>query len=544
MNAVVLNPLSQESNAACRREFTALQRCQPLIRGSSLAAFVLLLAGCAGMPADYGRKEVDQLLQARGAPTESPGGVLLASLIADPISPENAVRIALINNHDLQSTYATLGFGAADVYEAGRIRNPVIGAAVLNSSVSTDRNQVTLGLAMSFTDLITLPARKRLALASFTALQQSVGAEVLAVAAQTENAYYNYVAAQQVATLRAQIAKAGAISAALASRYRDAGNITSRELAMERAAASQTRLASLEAKAHALAARVELANIFGLSVSGTWQIPAKLQLPVKQEDDLGRLVELAKEMRLDLASAHARANVQADRLGVVNWTRWLGDLEVGYEQERETDGARLTGPSLQWEIPIFNQHEDARVRADVQLQIALNDVRRVTIDVENSVRLSRAAVGNARERIAEYRDVLIPQRIESVAFAQQEVNYMLIGIFELIALKQEEYDTYQGYLESIRDYWLARTSLELAVGSALPSSTEANRPSIDIEQFIHPAAGGMDHSMHGSMSSAPSMNKMKNIGSMPTDHSSHMKLDKTAQPNHTQHQNHGNGGSQ
>ena len=32
---------------------------------------------------------------------------------------------------------------------------------------------------------------------------------------------------------------------------------------------------------------------------------------------------------------------------------------------------------------------------------------------------------------------------------------MLIGAFELIAIKQDEYDTYQGYLEAIGDYWVA-----------------------------------------------------------------------------------------
>ena len=81
------------------------------------------------------------------------------------------------------------------------------------------------------------------------------------------------------------------------------------------------------------------------------------------------------------------------------------------------------------------------------MQIAFSEVRRIATDVDNRVRLAYAALENARARIAEYRDVLIPQRIETVARAQEEVNFMLIGIFELIALKQDEYDAYQGYLD-------------------------------------------------------------------------------------------------
>ena len=60
--------------------------------------------------------------------------------------------------------------------------------------------------------------------------------------------------------------------------------------------------------------------------------------------------------------------------------------------------------------------------------------------------MAYAELQNTRARVAEYRTVLIPQRVETVARAQEEVNYMLIGIFELLALKQDEYDAYQGYL--------------------------------------------------------------------------------------------------
>jgi outer membrane protein, heavy metal efflux system len=151
-------------------------------------------------------------------------------------------------------------------------------------------------------------------------------------------------------------------------------------------------------------------------------------------------------------------------------------------------------------VPLFNRHQDALLRADTELQIALNDVRGIATDVDNSVRLSYAKVDNARARIAEYQDVMVPQRIETVASAQQEVNYMLIGIFELIALKQDEYDAYQGYLEAIRDYWLARAELGLATGTALPSNSQIGEQRVDVDQFTRPASGGMDHSAHSGMS--------------------------------------------
>ncbi|MDA0705719.1 MAG: TolC family protein [Proteobacteria bacterium] len=454
---------------------------------------VVLLGGCSSFPADLGQGEVNELVAARGQTVEENTGNLLETLTSAPLSAESAVRIALINNPELQASYASLGFGAADVYEAGRIRNPTLSGAFLDTDAAGAQDQVTYGLAVSFTDLITLPARKRLSLGVFAAMKQQVGSDVLGVAAAAEKAYYEYVGAQQVAALRDQIANAGKLSARLAQRFFDAGNLAPRELAMERAAASEAKLNALEAANAAFAARTELADVLGLSVGAPWIAPAALRLPVTDEDDLDTLLALAMESRLDLAAARTNADVLADRLGVVNWTRWLGELDVGAERERDTDGSRLTGPTVDWEVPIFDQHRDAVLRADAELQIAISEVRRATIDVDNSVRLASAALENMRARIKEYQTTLIPQRVEAVARAQEEVNFMLIGIFELITLKQDEYDAYQGYLEAIGDYWVARADLALAVGASLPSTASIGSELIDVDQFVQPQSGEHNH---------------------------------------------------
>lgn len=479
---------------------------QPAVRvgqWTTLGLVVAVFSGCASVPEGLGRSEVDGLVAGRGQSVGQAAEALLPALTSAPLSAQSAVRIALINNPQLQASYARLGFGAADLYEAGRIRNPIFSGAFLGSDVAGERDQVTFGLVATFTDLITLRSRKRLAEGAFAALQEAIGAEVLAVAAEAEKAYYSYVGAQQVAALRDQIASASAVSADLAQRFRDAGNLTPRELAMERAAASKAQLSALEARGAAYAARKELATVMGLSVGGDWQVPAALRPPLAVEDELETLLTLAEEARLDLAAARTRADVVADRLGVVEWTRWLGDLDVGLERERETDGAHLTGPTVDWEVPILNQHKDVVLRANAELQIALTDVRRIANDVDNGVRLAYAKLQNARSRIDEYRDVLIPQQIETVARAQEEVNFMLIGIFELIALKQDEYDAYQGYLGAIRDYWIARADLALATGTTLPSSTRIGDERIDVDEFLRPRAPATDHSTHGDQHEPP-----------------------------------------
>ena len=492
------------------------------------------LAGCTTLPDDLGRSDVDAMAEQRGrnstaAESEQARNDLISQLTAEPLDSEDAVRITLLQNAGLQASYAQLGFAAADVYQAGRIRNPVIAASVLNPDVASEVNQITLGLAASFTDLITLPARKRLSAASFAAMKAAIGAEVMHKAAEAESAWYGYVGAQQVEALRRQLALAAQLSAQLAERYFNAGNINARELALERAAASEARIHSLDAAAATLAARTELATIMGLSSGEGWTVPGQLQLPLAQEDELPDLLALAEASRLDLAAARAEADLLADQLGVVNWTRWLGELEVGAERERETDGSRLTGPTLAWEIPIFTQNRDQQLRAEAELRMAIANVQGLLNEVDNSVRLAHADVQHSRERISEYRNVLIPQRVETVARAQEELNYMLTGVFEVLAMKQQEYAAYQEYLASVRDYWQSRSRLAMAVGSSLPSSQATESQIIDTGELLQTSPDDVDHSGmdHSGMDhsdpeqSGPDHSDMNHSKMKPADHNQH-----------------------
>lgn len=48
----------------------------------------------------------------------------VAELLAQPLSADSAVQIALLNNRGLQASLAELGITEADVVQAGRLPNP------------------------------------------------------------------------------------------------------------------------------------------------------------------------------------------------------------------------------------------------------------------------------------------------------------------------------------------------------------------------------------------------------------------------------------
>jgi cobalt-zinc-cadmium efflux system outer membrane protein len=470
---------------------------------TATALTAALLSACASLP--DGRADVAALARERGrdvAQVDDPRAaqILLTELSGRPLAAADAVRLALVNNPRLKATYAELGFAAADVYDAGRLSNPTLSASVLFPDASGESSRLGLGLAQNFTDVLLLRQRSRLAEAEFDRVRHSVGSAVLDLAADTEVAYYRLVSATQVAVLRRAVANAARVSADLAQRFFDAGNITRLQLTSEQAAASQAALDRIEADAEVTVARAQLNTLMGLGEKEMrWQVAPRLPVPLAQEDELPRLVELADRSRLDLAAARGRVKLLADALGVTRTFRYLGDVELGVETEREPDGARLTGPTLGLELPLFNQGAGRTARAAALLQQAEAELRALEVEASNGLGIAAAEVASARARANEYRQALIPLREAVVARTQERVNFMLVGQFELLLAKQQEYDAYEGYLHAVADYWIARAELARAVGTQLPSSAQAPDEVLDAEELTRPRDAGMEHMDHEKM---------------------------------------------
>ncbi|MBA2304684.1 MAG: TolC family protein [Acidobacteria bacterium] len=432
--------------------------------------------GCATLGADRGRLETDNLVSSRSHPAlewaQSPtADADAARLREQPMTPVNAVQMALLRSPQLQQEYARLGLIRADVQEAIQVANPRLNARRLAGEglVTT-----TLGVAMPLVDLLVLPTRVRLARADYERAKREIAAAILAVTAEVEAGWYEYVGAQQIADMRATVSKGMATAADLAQRFFDAGNITELQLKQEQAAASQARIDAARARADAQRARLHLNTLIGISgADADWPVSAQLPSPAAEEDSAEVLQMLSTKTNLQLMAARQEVVVLEGALAATRRFRLLGGTEIGYEREREEDGARLKGPTIDLELPVFNQGQARVARAQALLAQSRARLAQFELAAGNAVRLGAERVRVLRDIVATHRDALIPQRESVVARSQEQQNYMIIGVFELIQAKRQEYDAYQSYLEAIRDYWLARTDLLRAVGARLPSESMA-----------------------------------------------------------------------
>lgn len=453
------------------------------------AAFVL--AGCAGLSRERGYSETRALIDAQ-RPLPAQWSPLQPDVTPDvpstPIGVDDAVRLAFFHNPRIREVYARLGIGRAEFEDARRLANPTFGYARL-SARGMDGTQLTRSLSLGLTDLLLLPARKRLAEGELDHLQKAVAGEVLALATEVEVAWYAAVGEQQIAAMRELVAQAAGHAAELAQRFFDAGNISRLQLEQERAAATQARIDALKAGAAALRARSVLAGLMGLPSDAAWVTETELPAPQPVSFSADTLVPLALKHRLDLAAARQAVAVREDALGVTRRWRWLGSVDAGYERERELDGAITRGPSVALGLPLFNQGQGAVARAEAELLEARATLDALVLGVHNDARLGIEQLSVSATIAERYRAELVPSREAIVARTQERVDFMLVGVFELLAAKQHEYDAYQAYLEAVRDYWVARAELRGAVGGALPDD--------DLQQSDpHPGRGNVAPSHH------------------------------------------------
>ena len=443
-----------------------------------MSLFLAVVTGCAQVPKEAGFGDVQALIHQRadyrlhwnqGSAEDEQVARAINDLLDQELSVDGAVQIALLNNQHLQAVYEDLGVTQAEVVEAGLLENPVFFGQTRFPDKSPSIVNLEFEISQNFLSILMLPARKKLAAMQFEEVKLRVADEVLKLAAEVRAAYYRAVSASQVEQMRQQIAEAAAASYELARRMHRAGNISDLRLAGEQGHYEQARMDAVQSSTRVVEAREQLIRLMGL-----WGAQTKLKLAHQlpevpdQEISLEYLESLAIKNRLDLASARQEIEVLAQALGITLDWRWFGRAEVGVSTERDTDGQWVTGPSLTFELPIFNQRQADVAKLEARLRQGQKRLAARAVNIRSEVRALRERLIMHRRMAGHYKTVVLPLQERIVELTLQEYNYMLTGVFELLMARQNEFDNYQKYIETVRDYWVARSQIQHVVGGKLP----------------------------------------------------------------------------
>jgi cobalt-zinc-cadmium efflux system outer membrane protein len=447
--------------------------------------FVIFAAGCAQVPKEAGFNDVKDLVEQRvdyrlhwNRETEADREVekAIEALLNNELTSETAVQIALLNNSNLQAVYEDLGITQADVVEAGLLENPVLFGQARFPNKSEESTNYEFGITQNFLNILMQPARKKLSAIRFDQVKLHVADKVIEFAAEVQKSYFAAIGAKQIRNMRNEITVAAGNAFELAQRLHSAGNISDLELATENAHFEQMRLELAGSEVALIDAREQLTRLMGLWGHQTdWRSPEQLPDIPADEIALEHLESIAIENRLDLAAEKMGVEALAQALGItIDW-RWVGQIEVGVSTERETDRTWVTGPALAIELPIFNQRQADIARLEAQLRRSQKRLTAQAIEIRSEIRSLRNHLVMQRNLIDHYRSTVLPLREQIVDLTLKNYNYMLMGAFDLLMAKQQEYESYQKYLEAVRDYWIIRADMQRSLGGSLPAHMQSKR---------------------------------------------------------------------
>jgi cobalt-zinc-cadmium efflux system outer membrane protein len=401
-------------------------------------------------------------------------------LLRGKLTANNAVQIALMNNQELQSRLADLNIADDDLIQAGLLKNPVFDFMYRRSSEPGSVANIEGSVALDFLDILYLPMRKAVAQAQYEQTRLEVNHDVLSLAMDVKSLFYKLSAAEQTIVLLKKSVDSDKDSYEAAVKFNEAGNESDLDMHREQAVYEEAKIKLADAQAEAASVREELNLKLGLWGPATekWVAPAELPaLPPHRFTGKG-MESLAVYQRLDLAAARQHLEVTARQLGGTNATGWLSSLQIGYDVEREAAGDTLQGPSISIPFPLFDHGQARSLKARSEMMKACYEYYGTAVKVRQQVRAARAQMFAARDKINYYDEIMLPLKQRIVEESLLMYNAMEINLYELLVAKRDEISAGVERVSALRDYWIARSELERAMGGRLaPQEQNAERAS-------------------------------------------------------------------
>lgn len=455
-----------------------------MIRLTATALASLVLTGCASFSQDGGFTTVEQLTKERvgqtptyqrtGEQTDS-AKARIAELLKQPLSADSVVEIALLNNRDLQASYAELGIAESDLVRAGRLANPSFSFGRLGGGGAVEIDRAVL---FDVLGLFTMPLAMQVEQRRFEQTQLQAAYETVGIAGEARKAFFEAVTAQQLAAYFGQVKEAADASNELARRMAAAGNFNRLAKMREQSFYADATAQLARAGHQAIASRERLTRVLALSGDQLeFKLPERLpELPAAPAEPKDA-EQIAMDKRLDVLMAKRATQSTAKSLGLTKTTRFINVLQVGYQNQSNTGESRKNGYEIELELPLFDFGSARVARAEATYMQSVNRTAQLAINARSEVRESYSAYRTAYDLARHFRDEVVPLRKRISDENMLRYNGMLASVFELLADSKDQISSVTGAVEALRDYWVAETNLQAALTGRSPGSTPVMGPS-------------------------------------------------------------------
>ena len=357
-------------------------------------------------------------------------------LLQRALTAERAVQIALLNNRELQARFEEIGIAQADLVEAGLLSNPSLAASFRFPSRPPSGTNIEYSVAQNFLELLVLPLRKRVAAAQLAQTETRVADAVLKLAAEVKVAFYTAQARGQLLGRLRVITETNETAAEFTKRLHDAGNMSDLELANQQGSYEQSRLEVAQTELQLRRDREQAESAPG-SVGTEHELDHGRS---SARDSGARSRSAAPGITRDRAAPRSTGDAACNSISSGNRSR-SGRRRASPRppsNSGSTPNARPTAsaspdPTLDLELPIFNQGQGEIAKLTAQYRQAQHELEAAAVNIRSEVREARDQLVAARDLTSDIGKRLLPTQQQALNLTLQQYNYMLKGAYDLLA---------------------------------------------------------------------------------------------------------------
>lgn len=433
----------------------------------------------------------------------------IETMLADALTIEEAVGLALLNNRRLQAEFMAIGSVKADLVQAGLLSNPTF-AFSAQFPEGGGRSNVQATLAQNIADLWQIPKRKKAAGAELNETILRVAHFATNLAQETKIDYYRAKAAEELRAVAEKNLGLVNKSYEAVKSQREAGAASLLDENLARGQVLKGELGVRNARLDAANAKRALARRLSLSQSVEALLLAdslpEFSVPTPAAEDA---IERARESRLDIQAVEQSVqsllakmelekrkvfpdmtigpfmertdrratpgrNVAADfvRSSLANGALTAPDIQSRRErrQQRSQEIDFLLGPALSMTLPIFDQNQAQIGKAWYAYLRELKEYEAFLIDIAQNIRSAVDEASTAQTNAVYYRNELVPQASRSLEFASASYTAGQTNILTLLEAQRSALEAQRGLTNTLLEACIARARLEQEVGTRLDRS--------------------------------------------------------------------------
>ncbi|MBW2307866.1 MAG: TolC family protein [Deltaproteobacteria bacterium] len=446
-----------------------------IIINTTVVLFLFMLVGCATVRTDeeWGRFQETaykltsrQLLWEKSEEEQAAIREEVDKLLLDGLSREEAVRIALLNNRELQSSFEEIGISKSDLVQAGLFTNPSIGA-IFRFLLGGGGTNIEAEGFLNISDLWQIPFRKKAAAARMESTIMRVGQKVLDVAAEAKRAY----------NAAYYLAGAGEETEDILQRFREIseeaiirrnfGFMNEQDVYLAQIMVVEAEIEVSRFDSEMAMAKSRLDRTLGLSPG---QLDYEILGGMAEEQiappGLEEAIPYAMEHRLDVQMARFEI-LEAERKLELENVLILKHVGLGVSFEKDPDESEVFGPGIDIQMPLFDQNQARISRARYMVRQARKNLQALGGQVREEITGDLEKVRFQQSRLRHLREKVIPLREKALDYAERWVNAMQLNRLYLLEAQKGLLQSRRESLQALLAFNNALVDLELHMGGKL-----------------------------------------------------------------------------